>query len=297
MKELPSDLDWELVKQFKIIVEAGTFENAIKLHSFSRPTITRIFEALEKTVNKRLFERYHRNEIKLTEFGHVLFNTAKQIDEKFLSITTKPDDDNKKTPFHIATSHGIASIYLAKLMSQLREKLPGYFFHIKTNFIDPYEAINNNNILIYSKMVCPAHAIAKKIMTVNYGLFASKKYLDKSPVINKPEDLENHSIIGYSGQQDIYFGETDSFLYKIAKTDKKIYDFFSISTNSAIGEWMLAKHHHGIACLSMDKEFIEENNLVQILPELFFSDDLYLYYKKDLDQLPIDQIYDTIREK
>ena len=71
-------MDWDKLKIFHTVAEAGSFTNASTILNLSQSAISRQIQSLEKDLKINLFERHARGLV-LTSNGEYLFKTANDV--------------------------------------------------------------------------------------------------------------------------------------------------------------------------------------------------------------------------
>ena len=90
-------MDWDKLKIFHAVAEAGSFTNATINLNLSQSAISRQIQTLENDLKVQLFERHARG-LTLTENGEYLFKTAHDVISKLKEVeSTLGDQKNKPT--------------------------------------------------------------------------------------------------------------------------------------------------------------------------------------------------------
>ena len=90
-------MDWDKLKIFHAVAEAGSFTNATINLNLSQSAISRQIQSLEQDLKVQLFERHARG-LTLTENGEYLFKTAHDVISKLKEVeSTLGDQKNKPT--------------------------------------------------------------------------------------------------------------------------------------------------------------------------------------------------------
>ena len=90
-------MDWDRLKIFHAVAEAGSFTNATVNLNLSQSAISRQIQSLEQDLQVQLFERHARG-LTLTENGEYVFKTAHEVISKLKEVeTTLGDQKNKPT--------------------------------------------------------------------------------------------------------------------------------------------------------------------------------------------------------
>ena len=76
-------MDWDKLKIFHAVAEAGSFTNATINLNLSQSAISRQIQSLEQDLKVQLFERHARG-LTLTENGEYVFKTAHEVISKLM---------------------------------------------------------------------------------------------------------------------------------------------------------------------------------------------------------------------
>ena len=88
-------MDWDKLKIFHSVAEAGSFTKATINLNLSQSAISRQIQSLEQELKVQLFERHARG-LALTENGEYLFKTAHEVISKLKDVETTLGDKNNK---------------------------------------------------------------------------------------------------------------------------------------------------------------------------------------------------------
>ena len=84
-------MDWDKLKIFHAVAEAGSFTNATINLNLSQSAISRQIQSLEQDLKVQLFERHARG-LTLTENGEYVFKTAHEVISCLLYTSPSPRD-------------------------------------------------------------------------------------------------------------------------------------------------------------------------------------------------------------
>lgn len=118
-------MDWDRVRIFNAVAEAGSFTHASEMLNLSQSAISRQISALEENLGVKLFHRHARGLI-LTEAGDLLHDTAKEVFAK-LSMTEAllmESKDRPKGPLKITTTVAFGSVWLTPRIPPLHRAVP-----------------------------------------------------------------------------------------------------------------------------------------------------------------------------
>jgi Transcriptional regulator len=88
-------MDWDKLKIFHAVAEAGSFTNATVNLNLSQSAISRQIQSLEQDLKVQLFERHARG-LTLTENGEYVFKTAHEVISKLKEVETSLGDQKNK---------------------------------------------------------------------------------------------------------------------------------------------------------------------------------------------------------
>ena len=88
-------MDWDKLKIFHAVAEAGSITNATINLNLSQSAISRQIQSLEQDLKVQLFERHARG-LTLTENGEYVFKTAHEVISKLKEVETSLGDQKNK---------------------------------------------------------------------------------------------------------------------------------------------------------------------------------------------------------
>ena len=89
-------MDWDKLKIFHAVAEAGSFTSATVILNLSQSAISRQIQSLEEDLKVKLFERHARG-LTLTENGEYVYKTAHEVISKLKEVETSLGDQKHKT--------------------------------------------------------------------------------------------------------------------------------------------------------------------------------------------------------
>ena len=84
-------MDWDKLKIFHVVAEAGSFTSATVILNISQSAISRQIQSLEEDLKVKLFERHARG-LTLTQNGEYVYKTAHEVISKIKEIETSLGD-------------------------------------------------------------------------------------------------------------------------------------------------------------------------------------------------------------
>ncbi|MEM6811979.1 MAG: LysR family transcriptional regulator, partial [Pseudomonadota bacterium] len=191
-------MDWDKLRTFHIVAEAGSFTHAGETLELSQSAVSRQISALEESLDTKLFHRHARGLI-LTESGELLSNTAKEIFGK-LSMVQARLLDAKSQPsglLRITAPEFLGSTWLVPRLSELHKKYPE--LQITLLFDDRIYNLGMREADVAIRLYKPEQndLLHYKLGSINFHIFGSKKYFEKNGKPEKLKDLKDHVLLGY----------------------------------------------------------------------------------------------------
>ena len=138
-------MDWDLLRIFLVVVEAGSFTQAGKTVNLSQSAVSRQVAKLEKSLGVPLFHRRPRGFV-LTEQGENFFATVKEMSAK-LGMAEAIINESREHPegtLKINTSVGFGSAWLTSRMNEFIALYPNISVtllltdSLKLNLVGPH---------------------------------------------------------------------------------------------------------------------------------------------------------------
>ncbi len=193
-------MDWNSLKVFLAIARSGSLSGAANDLVVNHSTIFRRLNAFEEKIGGKLFERIN-NSYELSALGHELFALAQNIEDSFDGIERHiiGKDFQPKGIVKITAPNNIAYRYLPRYISDFNVKYP----EIQIELLVSNQEVNMSNrqadIAVRATSSPPEHLVGRQVATINWSIFASKKYSDKFGLPYDKEELINHYLIGATG--------------------------------------------------------------------------------------------------
>ena len=118
-------MDWDKLKIFHAVAEAGSFTSATVILNLSQSAISRQIQSLEDDLKVKLFERHARG-LALTENGEYVYKTAHEVISKLKEVeTTLGDKKNKPSgKLTVATVVSFGTTWLTPRIQEFMQLNP-----------------------------------------------------------------------------------------------------------------------------------------------------------------------------
>ncbi|MFQ5995816.1 MAG: LysR family transcriptional regulator [Acidiferrobacterales bacterium] len=275
-------MDWDRLRIFVAVAEAGSFTRAGKQLNLSQSAVSRQISALERSLRVSLFHRHARGLV-LTEQGEDFHRAVQEMSAKLAMAEARINESREQPegPLKITTSVAFGSAWLTSRMNKFHTLYPD--ISVSLLLVDNLEldlSLRQADVAIRFTGQQQPNLIQRRLMTIRYHVFGAQEYLDKHGVPKTPEELNDHEIIVYGEEIPAPVAHMNWLLEAGADAGKKREP--ALRVNSVYGIFRAAKSGLGIAALPYYLSN-EAPELVEILPELRGpSIEAYFVYPEEL---------------
>ena len=259
-------MDWDKLKIFHAVAEAGNFTKATYSLNLSQSAISRQVQSLELELKTKLFERHARG-LSLTDNGQYLFKTAHEVISKLKDVESTLIDKNDK-PSGKLTVTTFISFGTTWLTPRIQEFMKlNTEIEIELIFDDKELDLSTRqaDIGIWSRRPKQLNYIQKKLIDINYHIYGSAKYLEEYGYPKNLTDLTKHKFISYGRGTPSPVFNPDWALKLGGKDNKKIKPIMKV--NSVYGLLLAVQSGVGLAALP-DYITASVPNIIRILPKI-----------------------------
>jgi len=253
--------DWNLIRSFLAVLDAGTLSAAARQSGISQPTLGRHIGELEAQTDVVLFERGRAGMIP-TGAALRIAEEARRMHDSAAAFSMAAADQETRVEgtIRLTASRVMATFVLPPVLGALRAAEPALAIELVAS--DSIENLLARDADIAVRMVRPIQndLIARKINDFVMGAYAHKDYLTRAGVPQTLEDLFHHTLIGYDRTDLIERGMR-------ALTGGYDRDAFQIRTDDQIAYWAIVEAGAGIG---FGPRYVARRNPVlrRVLPEL-----------------------------
>jgi len=250
---------------FEEAVRWGSLTDAAKANSFKQPNLSNLISEFEKTVQKKLLDRYAKG-VGLTDAGKPYYQIAAELRNLLIASENMPSLKNSDCgSIKLWISDGLASIYLARCFEEFYQKYPKVNLDINCSIDMPELHEFDMALLFHKPKIKSLKLIAERDM--HFSLFASQDYLKKYGCPENIRDMcENHKICA-----NLVYAATWQKWQNIIKKAR-----YSTTINNGSGVLLnLVKAGGGIALMPVivgrqEKGLVEIKNIVSDFKTKFF---------------------------
>ena len=257
-------MDWDKLKIFHAVAEAGSFTNATITLNLSQSAISRQIQSLEEELKTQLFERHARG-LTLTDNGEYLFKTAHEVILKLKEVETTFSDKKTKPSgkLTITTVRSFGTHWLTPRIQEFMQLNPE--IEVELIFDDKELDLNTReaDIGIWMRRPKKLNYIHRKLTDLKYHMYGSTKYLEKHGYPKTVNDLNKHKFISYGKGAPSPVFNPDWALKLGMKDNKKRRSIMKV--NSIMGLLLAVESGVGIAALP-DYLVSLSSNLIKLIP-------------------------------
>ena len=259
-------MDWDKLKIFHAVAEAGSFTSATVILNLSQSAISRQIQSLEDDLKVKLFERHARG-LTLTQNGEYVYKTAHEVISKLKEVETSlGDQKNKPTgKITITTVRSFGTHWLTPRIQEFMQLHPE--MEVELIFDDKELDLSTRqaDIGIFMRRPKQLNYIQKKLMDINYHIYGSNTYLEKYGIPKSIADLNKHKFISFGKGTPSPVYNPDWALKIGMKDSKKRKSIMKV--NSVMGLLLAVESGVGLAALP-DYLVFQSKNLIKVLPKV-----------------------------
>jgi len=191
-------MDWDKLRIFHAVAEAGSFTHAGDVLSLSQSAVSRQISALEDSLKITLFHRHARG-LLLTEPGEDLFSTVHDVFAKLAMAEARLTESKLRPegPFKITTTVAFGTMWLAPRIKDFIEQYPEMQVSLVLDDSELNLGMRAADVGVRFKAPQQPDLIQRNLFTVSYQLYATQDYLDAHGTPQTASDLDQHNIITY----------------------------------------------------------------------------------------------------
>ena len=259
-------MDWDKLKIFHAVAEAGSFTSATVILNLSQSAISRQIQSLEEDLKVKLFERHARG-LTLTENGEYVFKTAHEVISKLKEVETTLGDKKTKPSgkLTVTTVVSFGTTWLTPRIQEFMKLNPEIEMELIFDDKELDLSTRQADIGIWARRPKQLNYIQKKLIDINYHIYGSAKYLEQHGHPKNISDLNKHKFISYGRGAPSPVFNPDWALKLGMKDSKKRKPVMKV--NSVYGLLLAVQSGVGLAALP-DYITVSLPNVIRVLPQI-----------------------------
>tara|TARA_B100000513_G_scaffold96796_1_gene41121 strand:+ start:1062 stop:1952 length:891 start_codon:yes stop_codon:yes gene_type:complete len=259
-------MDWDKLKIFHAVAEAGSFTSATVILNLSQSAISRQIQSLEEDLKVKLFERHARG-LTLTENGEYVYKTAHEVISKLKEVETTLSDkkDKPSGKIVVTTVMSFGTTWLTPRIQEFMDLNPEIEVELVFDNKELDLSTRQADIGIFMRRPKQLNYIQKKLIDLNYHIYGSPKYLEKHGYPKNINDLNKHKFVSFGKGAPSPVYNPDWALKLGMKDNKKRKTCMRV--NSVYGLLLAVQSGVGLAALP-DYITVKQPNIVKVLPNI-----------------------------
>ncbi|MCR9222104.1 MAG: LysR family transcriptional regulator [Alphaproteobacteria bacterium] len=259
-------MDWDRLRIFHAVAEAGSFTHAGEKLNLSQSAISRQISALEESVKAPLFHRHARGLI-LTEQGDMLFRTVKDVFHKLSMVEARlaESKDRPSGPLKITTTTALGSTWLTPQIKEFIRLFPDVEVTLILSDEELDLGMRQADVAIRMSPPRQPDLVQRPLMSYTTKVYGAPGYLDDKGRPQSVEELDGHDIVVFGEETPMPVKTVNWLLEAGARPETPRRPILRV--NSVYGVYRAVKSGLGLASLP---EFMmpEKMGLEQVLPDL-----------------------------
>ncbi len=193
-----TSMDWDKLRVFHAVADAGSFTHAGETLNLSQSAVSRQISALEESLGVTLFHRHARGLI-LTEHGELLFRTAKEVFAKLAMTEAQlaESKDQPQGPLKITTTVAFGTLWLTPRIREFLDLYPDITVSMVLDDGELDLSMRQADVAVRMQEPKQLDLKQRRLMTMRHRVYAAPEYLKKYGMPRTPADLDKHRIVVY----------------------------------------------------------------------------------------------------
>ncbi|MBL6078859.1 LysR family transcriptional regulator [Belnapia sp. T18] len=273
-------LDWDKLRVFHAVAEAGSFTHAGETLNLSQSAVSRQIQALEEALAVPLFHRHARGLI-LTEPGETLNRTVREVFAK-LAMTEALLTESRERPagrLKVTCTTGFGGTWLAPRLSRFLALYPDVSVTLLLDDSDLDLAMREADVAIRMHPPRQPDLIQRHLASFGWRVCGAPAYLKAAGVPERVEELDAHRIICWGDHRPPI--DEVNWLAEAGRRPGSARRA-AVEVNSLTGMLRAVQSGLGLAALP-DYMGPDLDGLLQVLPELKAPKlDAYFVYPEEM---------------
>lgn len=276
-------MDWDKLRIFYKVANAGSFTHASETLNLSQSAISRQISSLESEVGVPLFHRHARGLI-LTEQGEILFKAAEDVTDKLTAAAGQLNDFKgaPKGPLRVTTTVGLGSAWLAIRIQEFIDQYPDIQVELILSNDELDLGMRQADCAIRLRQPLQPDIVQRRLFTVHFHMYATQGYIDRFGAPESLQDLDKHRLVVWGEGTPAYLADVNWMLTAGMPPGKSRTPVLKI--NSILAIKRAVQRGAGLALLP-DYSVEEDSGLIPVMSSVDTevpSFDTYFAYSSEL---------------
>lgn len=286
--------DWADIRLFLTVLDRGSLVAAAEHLNLTQPSVGRRLAAMEQRFGTPLFVRAGRR-MQLTDAGSAILDSARSMEREMLAIERSLEVQSTSLcgDVTISATEGTGTEWLTPVLLDFHARYPdiGLKVQIDGRAVDLIR--READIALRLGQPVQPNLIARRLLTVGFGLYANEAYLSRTAPVNALEDLHTHKLVGLQAP-----GATLSSGLFLPSSTEALPGKLVYLTNSPSAQLSAVQQGFGIGILS-HRWVSVTGGLTRVLPDYTpMTIDLWLVTHEELrHSARIRAVFDFLAER
>ena len=274
-------MDWDKLRIFHAVAQAGSFTHAGETLNLSQSAISRQISSLEHDLGVILFHRHARGLVR-TEQGELLYTTTRDVHHKLATVESLLMDSTERPrgPLKVTTTVAFGSIWLTPRMKEFIDLYPEITLTLLLTDEEIDLSMREADVAIRLNPPTQPDLVQRRLMTLHNHVYAAPEYLKAHSMPQCVEDLVDHNLVVYGEDFHPPTAHVNWLLDAAAKAGVTPANLLKV--NNIYGIYRAVQSGVGIAALP-DYMMRQVASLVRILPEMSGPNfDSFFVYPEEL---------------
>jgi DNA-binding transcriptional LysR family regulator len=263
---------WALYETFLEVMRTGSLSAASRTLRVAQPTVRRRIEELEQSLGSVLFTRA-RNGLVPTDLAQATLPYAESMaaTAKALARAVSAPAGEGRGTVRLTTSEIVGAEVMPPILATLARAHPK--IQIELALSNRAQDLLRRDADVAVRMFAPTQSalVAKRVGTVQVGLFASESYAASQPLPTKLSQLREHTLVGADREP----GMIDALAAAGLETTARDY---ALRTDSDLAQLAAVRAGLGIGACQLPLA----KGLRRVLPSLAFPLEVWVVTHEDL---------------
>ena len=198
-------MDWDKIRIFYTVAEAGSFTRAGDDLGLSQSAVSRQVSALERELRAPLFHRHARGLI-LTEQGDLLFRAARDMRMRLENTRARLEETSERPTgeLKVTTTVGLGSLWLTQRIPEFLDTYPDVRVALILTNDELDLAMREADVALRLRRPAQPDLIQRRLFNVHFHAYASHDYIKRFGEPKSLADLESHRLVSFGGDQPSY---------------------------------------------------------------------------------------------
>jgi DNA-binding transcriptional LysR family regulator len=198
-------VDWDKIRIFYTVAEAGSFTRAGDDLGLSQSAVSRQVSALERELKAPLFHRHARGLI-LTEQGDLLHRAARDMRLRLENTRARLEETSERPSgvLKVTTTVGIGSLWLTQRIAEFLDTFPDVRVEMILTNEELDLAMREADVALRLRRPSQPDLIQRRLFAVHFHVYASTDYLKRFGEPKTLDELEGHRLLSFGGDQPSY---------------------------------------------------------------------------------------------